>query len=82
MHLLRLATSERPDDPQLAELVGELSINSPEFAGSGPPIRSRNARLRLPDDPGQRMIFHGAEPGSESQRRLRLLASLIAQPTG
>ena len=32
MHLLRLATSERPDDPQLAELVGELSINSPEFA--------------------------------------------------
>ena len=29
---LRMATSDQPDDPRLAELVGELSIKSPEFA--------------------------------------------------
>jgi transcriptional regulator with XRE-family HTH domain len=96
---LRTATSERPDDPELAELVGELSINSPEFAriwATHPvaecsysvrefdhPLVGRmtlnEEGLRLPDDPGQRMLFHGAEPGSESERRLRLLASLVAQ---
>jgi transcriptional regulator with XRE-family HTH domain len=96
---LRMATSERPDDPQLAELVGELCIGSPEFARIWAthlvaecshsvrefehPLVGRmtlnEEGLRLPDDPGQRMIFHGAEPGSESARRLHLLASLIAQ---
>ncbi|HEX4224002.1 MAG TPA: helix-turn-helix transcriptional regulator [Pseudonocardiaceae bacterium] len=95
---LRMATSERPDDPKLAELVGELSINSPEFARiwATHPVAecSHSIRefdhprvgkmtlneeaLRLPDDPGQRMTFAGAEPGSESERRLHLLASLIA----
>ncbi|TWP53888.1 helix-turn-helix domain-containing protein [Lentzea tibetensis] len=34
--------------------------------------------LRLPDDPGQRLIFHGAEPGTSSAERLRLLDSLLA----
>ena len=96
---LRMATSERPDDPELAELVGELSINSPDFAriwATHPvgecsysvrefehPLVGRmtlnEEGLRLPDDPGQRMLFHGAEPGSESGRRLRLLASLISE---
>jgi hypothetical protein len=44
-------------------LVGKMTLNE--------------EALRLPDDPGQRMTFAGAEAGSESERRLRLLASLI-----
>ncbi|MEV4313160.1 helix-turn-helix transcriptional regulator [Actinocrispum sp. NPDC049592] len=34
--------------------------------------------LRLPDDPSQRIIFVGAEPGTDSADRLRLLDSLIS----
>ncbi|MFF4952351.1 helix-turn-helix transcriptional regulator [Streptomyces chattanoogensis] len=30
---LRVAAGQRPDDPQLAELIGELSMKSKEFAG-------------------------------------------------
>ncbi|MEV0905570.1 helix-turn-helix transcriptional regulator [Streptomyces hokutonensis] len=29
---LRLAAGQRPDDPRLASLIGELTMNSPEFA--------------------------------------------------
>jgi transcriptional regulator with XRE-family HTH domain len=34
--------------------------------------------LRLPDDPGQRIIFNAAVPGSDSAERLRLLDSLVS----
>ncbi|GAA2777554.1 helix-turn-helix transcriptional regulator [Crossiella cryophila] len=34
--------------------------------------------LRLPDDPSQRLIFLGAEPGTPSAERLRLLDSLVS----
>jgi transcriptional regulator with XRE-family HTH domain len=34
--------------------------------------------VRLPDSPGQRIIFNGAAPGSESAERLRLLDSLVS----
>jgi hypothetical protein len=32
--------------------------------------------MRLHDDPGQRLIFLGADAGTDSADRLRLLASL------
>ncbi len=47
-------------------LVGRLTLNEES--------------LRLPDDPGQRIIFHGAAPDSASAERLRLLASLVTAP--
>jgi transcriptional regulator with XRE-family HTH domain len=34
--------------------------------------------LRVPDDPGQRMIFLGAAPGTDTAERLRLLDSLVS----
>jgi transcriptional regulator with XRE-family HTH domain len=94
---LRNASSDALDDPMLAELVGELSIRSPEFAriwATHPVAECLHAvrdwdhplvgrltlneeSLRLPDDPGQRIIFNGAAPGSASADRLRLLASLV-----
>jgi transcriptional regulator with XRE-family HTH domain len=95
---LRTASIELPEDRQLAELVGELSIKSPEFARMwaehpvgecGNSVREfqhplvgrltlTEESLRLPDDPGINVIFHGAAPGSDSAERLRLLDSLIS----
>ncbi|MFD1044628.1 helix-turn-helix transcriptional regulator [Kibdelosporangium lantanae] len=45
-------------------LVGRLTLNEES--------------LRLPDDPGQRILFYGAEAGSASAERLRLLDSLVS----
>jgi transcriptional regulator with XRE-family HTH domain len=95
---LRMASGDQPDDPLLAELIGELSIKSAEFAriwATHPvaeclyavreyehPLVGRltlnEESLRLPDDPGQRIIFNGAAPGSDSEDRLRLLDSLVS----
>jgi hypothetical protein len=95
-----MATTDAQDDPLLAELIGELSIRSAEFAriwATHPVAECLHAvrdwdhplvgrltlneeSLRLPDDPGQRIIFNGAEPGSASAERLRLLASLVSTP--
>ena len=95
---LRMASSDQPDDHLLAELIGELSIKSPEFVriwATHPVGECLHAvreyrhpvvghltlneeSLRLPDDPGQRLIFSGAEPGTSSAERLRLLDSLIS----
>lgn len=95
---LRMASSDQPDDRLLAELIGELSIKSTDFARLWAahavseclhavreyhhPLVGRltlnEETLRLPDDPGQRLIFHGAEPGTGSAERLRLLDSLIS----
>ncbi|MEC3979878.1 helix-turn-helix transcriptional regulator [Amycolatopsis sp. H20-H5] len=36
--------------------------------------------LRLPDDPDQGLVIYTAQPGSASERALRLLASWIAEP--
>ncbi|WP_211766946.1 helix-turn-helix transcriptional regulator [Kutzneria sp. CA-103260] len=94
---LRLATGDLPGDPIMAELIGELTIQSPEFAriwatqpvnecGHGVrrfnhpmvgPLTLNEESLRLPSDPGQRILFFGADPGSDSADRLRLLDSLI-----
>ena len=95
---LRMASSDQPEDRLLAELVGELSIKSPEFAriwATHPVAECLHAvrefehplvgrltlneeSLRLPDDPGQRIIFNGAAAGSDSADRLRLLDSLVS----
>jgi transcriptional regulator with XRE-family HTH domain len=94
---LRMATGDMPDDPALAELIGELSIKSPDFAriwakqrvaectytGSFlvhhpvvGPLELNLETMRLPDDPGQRIVYFGAEPGTDSADRLGLLESL------
>jgi transcriptional regulator with XRE-family HTH domain len=95
---LRMASSDQPDDLLLAELIGELSIKSADFARiwATHPVGEclhtvreyehplvghltlNEESLRLPDDPGQRIIFSGAAPGSPSAERLRLLDSLIS----
>ncbi|MEV4602809.1 helix-turn-helix transcriptional regulator [Amycolatopsis sp. NPDC049253] len=95
---LRMATGEVTEDPKMAELIGDLSIHSPEFAriwASHPvaeclhsvreydhPLVGRltlnEESLRMPDDSGQRIIFAGAEPGSPSAERLKLLDSLVS----
>jgi transcriptional regulator with XRE-family HTH domain len=89
---------QHPDDPELAELVGELSIRSPEFrklwarhdvreschgvkrmqhplVGS---LELRYETLELPADADQILVTYIAEPGSESEQALRLLASWAA----
>ncbi|MEV4018356.1 helix-turn-helix transcriptional regulator [Nonomuraea angiospora] len=95
---LRMATGDMPDDPLLAELIGELSIKSPDFTRvwgaqrvaectysvqriNHPlvgPLELNEETMRLPDDPGQRIIFLGAAAGSDSAERLRLLDSLTS----
>jgi transcriptional regulator with XRE-family HTH domain len=95
---LRMASSDQPEDTLLAELIGELSIKSTEFARiwAAHPVREcvhavreyhhplvghltlNEENLRLPEDPGQRLIFSGAAPGTSSAERLRLLDSLIS----
>ena len=93
-----MASGDQPGDRLLAELIGELSIRSADFAriwATHPvaeclhsvreydhPLVGRmtvnEESLRLPDDPGQRIIFSGAVPGSASAERLRLLDSLVS----
>lgn len=95
---LRMATGAQPDDPEMAELVGELSIKSAEFAAiwATHPVAAcshvlreldhplvgrltlNEVCLKLGDGTGQRVIFLGAEPGSDSADRLRLLDSLVS----
>ena len=95
---LRMASGDRPDDPALAELIGELTIQSPDFPriwAAQPvaqcsntvrhfnhplvgPLVLNEETLRLPSDPGQRIVFFGAEPGTDSAERLRLLDSLTS----
>lgn len=43
-------------------------------------LRLRYETLRLPDDPDQALVIYTAEPGSDSERALRLLASWVADP--
>jgi hypothetical protein len=38
-------------------------------------------RVELTGDPGQRLTFYSAEPGSPSRERLDLLASWAAEPS-
>jgi transcriptional regulator with XRE-family HTH domain len=45
---LRLVSGQRPDDPRLASLIGDLSVNSPEFARlwAGHAVRQCRAGVR------------------------------------
>ncbi|MFC9254171.1 helix-turn-helix transcriptional regulator [Amycolatopsis thailandensis] len=97
---LRSESGKYPDDPYLAQLVGELSLGSEEFrklwakhtvrekahswkvminpiVGE---LRLRYETLRLPDDPDLALVIYTAEPGSDSERALGLLASWVADP--
>jgi transcriptional regulator with XRE-family HTH domain len=92
---LRLAAGRHPDDPGLAELIGELSMKSDEFRRLWPrhdvrektygskrfqhplvgPLTLEYESLALPGDADQTLVVYTAEPGSESETALRLLAS-------
>lgn len=104
---LRMMAGRYPDDPDLNELIGELSVKSGFFRKLWAdhevrdkthgrkvlrhPLVGRLAldyeTLRLPDS-DQVLITYTAEPGSESETSLRLLASWQAdsawpgQPSG
>jgi transcriptional regulator with XRE-family HTH domain len=45
-------------------------------------LRLRYETLRLPDDPDQALVIYTAEPGSESERALGLLASWVVSRPG
>jgi transcriptional regulator with XRE-family HTH domain len=96
---LRAETGKYPDDPHLAQLIGELSMHSAEFrklwAGhtvkeksSGTKVmanpvvgelRLRYETVRLTED-DQSVVIYTAEPGSDSERALQMLASWVATP--
>jgi transcriptional regulator with XRE-family HTH domain len=93
---LRMASSYTPDDPGLAEVLDQLTIESSDFVRIWSdysltectsevrefdhPLVGRltlnGESLRVPDDPGQKIIFMTPEPGSESAERLRRLAAI------
>ena len=94
--MLRLYAGAHPHDPELARLVGDLTLQSPEFVKwwSAHNVRSRAfgtkvcahpevgemtlnyEALLFPGDNEQRLCVYSAEPGSASEERMRLLASL------
>jgi transcriptional regulator with XRE-family HTH domain len=96
---LRLAAGRHPDDPELAALVGELSVKSEDFRrwwaahdvlekthGTKRlmhpivgPLTLAFETLLLPGDGDQVLGIYTAEPGSESETALRLLASIASQ---
>jgi transcriptional regulator with XRE-family HTH domain len=97
---LRMAAGRHPDDPELASLVGELSMKSAEFRRwwARHDVKEKThgtKRLRhpivgeltvsyetlaLPGDGDQMLVTYTAEPGSESDTALRLLASMTEAP--
>jgi transcriptional regulator with XRE-family HTH domain len=96
---LRAEAGKYPDDPHLAQLIGELSVHSAEFrklwAGhlvkekssgikvmTNPVVgelRLRYETVRLSED-DQSVVIYTAEPGSDSERALQMLASWVATP--
>jgi transcriptional regulator with XRE-family HTH domain len=97
---LRRYAAHHSHDPELVDLVGELSVGDPDFRRwwaqrDQAPYRPDVTRYRHPlvgdltlaDDvltpageAGQTLELHTAEPGSDSEARLRLLANLTAGP--
>ncbi|MDQ0379237.1 helix-turn-helix transcriptional regulator [Amycolatopsis thermophila] len=95
---LRAEAGRCPDDPRLAQLIGELSLGSDLFRRlwAGHRVREkahghklirnplvgdlhlRYETLRLPDEPDQALVTYTAEPGSESERALELLAAWVS----
>lgn len=96
--ILRTEAGRVPNDPDLHDLVGELSTRSHEFRtrwarhdvrlhGTGtkrfhhPVVGDLTIAyegLELVAEPGLVLTIYTAEPGSDSEERLRLLASWVA----
>jgi hypothetical protein len=53
-----------PDDPELTELIGEITV--------------QYETLQPPGEPGQLLVTYTVEAGSTSEQNLRLLASWTA----
>ncbi|MDO2934804.1 helix-turn-helix transcriptional regulator [Paeniglutamicibacter sulfureus] len=94
---LRLDAGRHPDDPLLAQLVGELAVNSAEFRTwwadhrvverrdgikrlNHPLVGRLDIRyeaLTVTGEPDQTMFIYTTDPGSESESKLRTLASWV-----
>jgi transcriptional regulator with XRE-family HTH domain len=99
---LRHCAGRHPEDPELAALVGELSLKSEQFARwwAGHLVREKThgtkrmlhpvvgeltlnyETLMVAGEADQALIAYTAEPGSESETALRLLASWAAPAPG
>jgi hypothetical protein len=75
----------RPDERGIPQTVGRAhrAGEAAQLEGHAQPVvgelRLRYETLRLPDDPDQDLVRDTAEPGSESERGLLLLASWITE---
>ena len=96
---LRLDAGRHPDDPQLAQLVGELSLRSEEFRTWWADHRVTERRdglkrlqheivgridvryeaLEVTGAEDQTLFLYSTEKGSDSEARLRTLASWLAE---
>ncbi len=96
---LRLDAGRHPDDPQLAQLVGELSLRSEEFRTWWADHRVTERRdglkrldheivgridvryeaLEVTGAEDQMLFLYSTEKGSESEARLRTLASWLTE---
>lgn len=96
---LRLDVGRHPDDPQLAQLVGELSLRSEEFPTWWADHRVTERRdglkrlnhqlvgridvhyeaLEVTGAEDQTLFLYSTEKGSDSEARLRTLASWLAE---
>lgn len=97
---LRLDAGRHPEDPRLAQLVGELSMRSEQFRTWWADHRVTERRdgvkrlhhdvvgrldvryeaLEITGEPDQTLFLYSTEKGSESESRLRTLASWLAAP--
>ncbi|MEU8874467.1 helix-turn-helix transcriptional regulator [Streptomyces javensis] len=81
--ILRTEAGRDPRDKQLHDLIGELSTCSDEFRTHHEvgDLTLTYEGMELTAEPGLSFLIYTAEPGSPSQERLHLLASLAATPT-
>ncbi|MER6049260.1 helix-turn-helix transcriptional regulator [Streptomyces sp. NPDC001793] len=91
------ATNPAPDDQRLQQLVGELSVHSPDFARmwARHEVRAKSASTKrfhhplvgdltldfetfsVNSAPGQHLVVYRAEPGSDAEQSLALLANSV-----
>lgn len=92
---LRILAARVPDDPVLAELIGELTMRSEEFASlwAGHPVANHQFGRRrlchpevgeletaeLADGSGHQLVLYSAAPGSRAHTALQLLKLATAR---